>query len=275
MTPTDPPSVAVWLLEHVSHKNPSLTGDLLEEYQNGRSVAWLWRQVLRVLAADVLRAVGIVLGLIVLYRIGAYLQIPGPNGPALALLEHHRATGTAMLSQYDVETGRNLSFVTVLALGVVPFISASIVVQGILFAWWSLTRRGTPWQLPIVRTTWIVAVVFSLIQSAGLALFLERQANSSHGLPLVYTPAWGFRVLTMLTITAGSACLMWIGDRITERRLGNGLFLLFFAATLAGLPGSIDASGLSAALRHLVVPMAVVGITSYSYGRAFQEQHAR
>ena len=104
-------------------------------------------------------------------------------------------------------------------------------------------------------------------------MFLERQDSFAGGLQYVYAPGWGFRVSTMPTLTAGSACLMWIGDRITERHMGNGMLLLFFAALLAGLPGLAGVSGVSFALRHLVVPVAVVGVTSHNYRRAFQGDH--
>ncbi len=221
------------------------------------------------IAVDGSKAVLLVLGMIVLYRIGTHIPIPGAKAQALALLAR-RATGTT-ISKYDLITGGNLSSVTVFALGMSPFISASIFVQIVLFAWWFLTRRrGTPWQLPIVRTTWIVAVLLSLVQAAGLAMFLERQDSVTGGLQLVYAPGWAFRVSTMLTLTAGSACLMWIGDQITERRIGNGMFLVCVAALLAGLPGLVDVSDIAFALRQVVIPVAVVGITSYGYRRAFQ-----
>ena len=269
MRPIEPPAIATWLLEHVGRKNQSLAGDLLEEYRQGRSVAWYWRQAIIAIVLGRSKEVLFVLGMIALYRIATHIPIPGANAQRLALLGR-RATGTT-ISMYDLITGGNLTSVTVFALGMMPFISASIFVQVVALGWWSLTRRrGTPWALPIVRSTWIVAVLLALVQGAGLAMFLERQDGVAGGLQLVHAPGWSFRVSTMLTLTAGSACLMWIGDRITERHIGNGMFLVFFAGLLAGLPGVAGVSGVSFALKHLMIPVAVVGVTSYVYGRAFQ-----
>lgn len=269
MRPTEPPAIATWLLEHIGRKNQSLTGDLLEEYRQGRSVAWYWRQVTIAIVLGRSKEVLLVLGMIALYRIATHIPIPGANAQLLALLGHPATR--SRISMYDLITGGNLSSVTVFALGIMPFISASILVQVVALGWWFLTRRrATPWELPIVRSTWAVAVLLALVQAAGLALFLERQDSVTSGLQFVYAPGWTFRVSTMLTLTAGSACLMWIGDRITERHIGNGMFLLFFAGLLAGLPGLAAVSGVSFALRHLVIPVAVVGVTSHNYRRAFQ-----
>lgn len=269
MRPIDPPATATWLLDHVGRKNPSLAGDLLEEYRQGRSVTWYWRQVLLALALDVSTEAVLVVGLIALYRIGTLLTIPGANGQTLDALRHH-ATGT-VFSRYDILSGGNLSSATILALGIAPFVSASIIVQVATFLWWFLKgRQGVPWKLPIVSATWAIAVLLALVQSAGVAMFLERQNAVIGGLELVSSPGWGFRLSTMLILTGGSVSLMWLGDRITEHRIGNGFFLVFLAAVLAGLVGGAGAAGVTLAFPPIVVPLMVVGVVSYCYRRAFE-----
>lgn len=273
MTQRNPPEIATWLLEHIGRKNPSLAGDLIEEYRHGRSIAWYWRQVLIAIIVTPSKAALLLVGLVALYRLGTHVPVPGANAQVLALLAR-RANGTT-LPIYDVISGGNLSAVTVFALGITPFISASILVQIVACGWWSLTRRrATPWELPIVRWTWAIAIVLALFQAGSMAVFLERQNGVAGGLQFLDAAGWGFRLSTMLTLTAGSACLMWIGDRITEHHISNGMFLVFVAALLTGLPELVDSSGVSVALRHLVIPLAVVGLTSHGYQRAIQAQRA-
>jgi preprotein translocase subunit SecY len=125
-----------------------------------------------------------------------------------------------------------------------------------------------------VRGTWTVAIVLALFQAGSIAAFLERQNSVTGGLQFLDATGWGFRLSTMLMLTAGSACLMWIGDRITERHIGNGMFLVFVAALLAGLPALVEIVGLSVAVRDLMIPVFVAGITSYGYRRAFECQQA-
>jgi len=176
-----------------------------------------------------------------------------------------------MFSRYDILSGGNLSSATILALGIAPFVSASIIVQVATFLWWFLKgRQGVPWKLPIVSATWTIAVLLALAQSAGVAVFLERQNVVIGGLELVSSPGWGFRLSTMLILTGGSVSLMWIGDRITERRIGNGFFLVFLAAVLAGLTGGTGVTRVMSAVPSIVVPLMVVGIVSYYYRRAFE-----
>jgi preprotein translocase subunit SecY len=272
MRSTEPPRLATWLIEHTGRDRTSLAGDLLEEYRRGRSTAWYWKQVLTTLARDVAMEALIVVGLIVLYRVAMLLTIPGADARALAAFAQHSSEST--FARYDGLTGGNLSTVTVLALGVVPFVTASIIVQLSALLWWlTRNRRASYWKLPIVTATWVVAVALALIQSAGVAMFLERQ-NLAAGVRFVSSPGWGFRLSAMLVITAGSVLLMWIGDRITARNIGNGFFLVFFAAVMAGLLGKAVPAQESFALQRVVIPLAVAGIVSSCYRRAFERRLA-
>lgn len=265
MRSTEPPLLAAWLIEHTGRDRSSLAGDLLEEYRRGRSTAWYWKQVLATLARDVSTEALIVVGLIALYRVAALLTIPGADTRTLAMLVQSSSPST--FARYDSLTGGNLSTVTVLALGLVPFVTASIIVQLAALLWWVVTaRRERFWALPIVKATWGIAIVLALIQSAGIATFLERQNLAAGG--------WGFRLSAVLLITAGSAMLMWIGDGITERNVGNGFFLVFFAAVVAGLLGEPHLARASVLLPRLVIPLTVAGIVSSCYRRAFESRVA-
>lgn len=266
MKPVEPPPIATWLLRHAGPRNEALAGDLLEEHGRGRSAGWYWRQVMSAIVIGRSRELLVVLGLLAMYRIGSYLTVPGADTRGLALMG---ARGPGPLATFDVITGGNLSLVTLFALGIAPYVSASIVVQAAAIAWWVITRRtATPWELPIVRATWLTAMALCLVQATGIAMYLERQTYIGQGIPLVAAPGWAFRASTILIVTAGTAGLMWISDRITRRGVGNGLFLTFFAALLSGVPALV-AAGDSQSLIRLVVPVATVALVSHGYRRAF------
>jgi preprotein translocase subunit SecY len=270
MRHTEPPSAATWLLTHLGRRNESLVGDLLEEYRRGRSSNWYWRQVVAAIAVDLGKPVLFALAIFFIYRIAAHIQVPGANGEALAALG--RTAGATSLWKYDLVTGGNLSHATIFALGITPYISASIVVQVMALVWWSLTdRRATPWQLPIVRLTWATAIVLCVIQAAGIALFLERLTRIPGTLPLVFSPGWAFRASTILTLTAGSACLMWISDELTGRRIGNGMLLIFIVALLSGVPATLmSRADPIASTAQVAGTLGVVALTSYGYRRAIE-----
>ena len=272
MRHTEPPSAATWLLKRLGRRNESLVGDLLEEYRRGRSSSWYWRQVVAAIAVGRAKAVLFALAIFAIYRIAAHIQVPGANGEALAAIG--RTAGATSLWKYDLVTGGNLSRATIFALGITPYISASIVVQVTVLVWWSLTgRRGTPWQLPIVRLTWVTAIVLCLIQAAGIALFLERQTHIPGVLPIVFSPGWAFRVSTILTLTAGSACLMWISDELTGRRIGNGMLLIFLVALLSGLPSTLMIHAATiASMAQVAGTLVMVALTSYGYRRAIESR---
>lgn len=266
MRATEPPRLATWLIEHTGRDRTSLTGDLLEEYRRGRSTAWYWKQVLTTLARDVAIETLIVAGLIVLYRVAMVLTIPGADAKTLAAAAQQTSGST--FARYDGLTGGNLSTVSPLALGVVPFVTASIIVQLAALLWWlTRGRRESFWKLPIVTATWGLAIALALIQSAGVAMFLERQ-NLAAGVTFVSSPGWGFRLSAMLVITAGSVLFMWIGDRITARNVGNGFFLVFFAGVAAGLLGKAVLGHASLILERVIIPLAIAGIVSSCYRRA-------
>jgi preprotein translocase subunit SecY len=180
------------------------------------------------------------LGLLGVFRIGHHIPTPGVNTEALALLaEQARNT---MFGLYDLFSGGNLSRVTIFALGVMPYISASIILQLLTVVWPTLERISKEGELgrrKITQYTRYGTILLSVIQALSIAVFLERQTNIAGGLPLVYEPGWGFRLLTVLTLTTGSVFVMWLGEQITERGVGNGMSLIIYSGIVVGLPRAV------------------------------------
>ena len=174
------------------------------------------------------------------YRIGNHVPTPGINTEALAILaEQARNT---MFGLYDMFSGGNLSRVTIFALGIMPYISASIILQLLTVVWPYLERLSKEGELgrrKITQYTRYGTLLLCVVQSLAIGLFLERQTNIAGGLPLVYDPGWNFRLLTVLTLTTGTIFIMWLGEQITERGIGNGMSLIIFAGIVVGLPGAV------------------------------------
>src|SRR5690348_13206797 len=177
-------------------------------------------------------------GLLAVYRVGGHVPTPGINVQALALWAQQAASSN-LLGLYDLFSGRNLSQMTVFALGVMPYISASIILQLLTVVWPYLERLSKEGELgrrKITQYTRYGTIFLSLVQSLGIAFYLEKYTNIAGGYPLVYEPGWTFRLMTVLTLTTGSVLVMWIGEQITERGIGNGMSLLIFAGIVVGLP---------------------------------------
>src|SRR5688572_4609384 len=170
------------------------------------------------------------LAMLGVYRIGSHIPTPGVNTAALALLAE-QARGT-MFGFYDMFSGGNLSQVTIFALGVMPYISASIILQLLTVVWPYLERISKEGELgrrKITQYTRYGTIFLSLVQSFGIAIFLERNTNLVGGLPLVHDPGWSFRLMTVLTLTTGTCFVMWLGEQNTERGIGNGMSLIIYA----------------------------------------------
>jgi preprotein translocase subunit SecY len=180
------------------------------------------------------------LALLGVYRIGSHIPTPGVNTQALAILaEQARNT---MFGLYDMFSGQNLSQMTIFALGVMPYISASIILQLLTVVWPTLERISKEGELgrrKITQYTRYLTQALAFVQSLGIAYFLERQTQIAGGLPLVYDPGWGFRFICVLTMTTGTLFVMWLGEQITERGIGNGMSLLIFAGIVRGLPEAV------------------------------------
>jgi len=180
------------------------------------------------------------LALLAVYRVGSHIPTPGINPEALALLAE-QAKNT-MFGLYDMFSGQNLSQMTIFALGIMPYISASIILQLLTVVWPYLERLSKEGELgrrKITQYTRYGTILLSVIQALGIAYFLERNTNIAGGLPLVYDPGWSFRMMTVLTLTTGSVFVMWLGEQITERGIGNGMSLIIFAGIVVGLPSAV------------------------------------
>jgi preprotein translocase subunit SecY len=209
------------------------------------------------------------LAMLGVYRIGNHIPTPGVNPEALALLAEQ--TKNTMFGLYDMFSGQNLSKMTIFALGIMPYISASIILQLLTVVWPYLERLSKEGELgrrKITQYTRYGTILLSLVQALGIAVFLERQTDIAGGLPLVYSPGLGFRLMTVLTLTAGTTFVMWLGEQITERGIGNGMSLLIYAGIVVGGPRAVFATldqlrtgqmGLLRIVFLLVMMVVVVG----------------
>ena len=189
---------------------------------------------------DLRNRVLFMLALLGVYRIGAHIPTPGVNTEALAILAE-QARGT-MFGLYDMFSGGNLSQVTIFALGVMPYISSSIILQLLTVVWPYLERLSKEGELgrrKITQYTRFLTLALAVVQSFGISIFLEQQTEIAGGLPLVYDPGWTFRLMCVLTLTTGTMFIMWLGEQITERGIGNGMSLLIFAGIVVGLPSAV------------------------------------
>jgi preprotein translocase subunit SecY len=190
--------------------------------------------------SDLRKRVLFTLGLLAIYRVGGHIPTPGVNSEALALMAD-QAKNT-MFGLYDMFSGKNLSQMTIFALGIMPYISASIILQLLTVVWPYLERLSKEGELgrrKITQYTRYGTIVLSVVQALGIALYLEHQTNIVGGLPLVYNPGWFFRFMTILTLTTGTGFIMWLGEQITERGIGNGMSLIIYAGIVVNLPHAV------------------------------------
>jgi len=178
--------------------------------------------------------------LLAVYRIGSQIVSPGINVDALEQF-FQQARGT-FLGFIDMFSGRNMSRMTIFALGIMPYISASIILQLLQVVWPYLERISKEGELgrkKITQYTRYGTVLICLIQGFGIAVGLEKM--NPGGIPVVMNPGWGFRLLTVLTLTTGTVFIMWLGEQISERGIGNGISLIIFAGIVIGfVPGTFS-----------------------------------
>jgi preprotein translocase subunit SecY len=193
--------------------------------------------------ADLRNRVLFTLGMLAVYRIGNHVTIPGVNADALRILAE-QAQNT-LFGMYDMFTGGNMSRITIFALGVMPYISSSIILQLLTVVWPYLERLSKEGELgrrKITQYTRYLTLILAAVQSLGIAIYLERQTEIVGGLPLVYETGWGFRLMAMLTMTTGTMFIMWLGEQITERGIGNGMSLIIFAGIVVNFPRAVIAT---------------------------------
>ena len=179
-----------------------------------------------------------VIGALLIFRVGTHVPVPGINPQALAaLFDAQRGT---VLDMFNMFSGGALGRFSVLALGIMPYISASIIMQLLTSVHpklEQLKKEGGAGRRKITQYTRQGTVILAAVQSFGIAVALERQ--TSGGFPVVIDPGFAFRLITMLTLVTGTMFLMWLGEQITERGIGNGISLIIFGGIVSGLPSAI------------------------------------
>jgi preprotein translocase subunit SecY len=208
-------------------------------------------------------------GMLMVYRIGCAVPTPGIDADALATF-FARAKGT-LLGLFDMFSGGALERLSVFALGIMPYISASIILQLLTVVIPHLDRlskEGESGRKKITQYTRYGTVILSIIQGFGISIGLESM-SAPGGAAVVAHPGWSFRFMTVLTLTAGTAFIMWLGEQITERGIGNGISLIIFAGIIARMPSAVGNTfrllktgemGAFLALVVVVLMVVVVGI---------------
>jgi preprotein translocase subunit SecY len=184
---------------------------------------------------DLRRRVLFTLGILAVYRLGAHITTPGVNVQALEAFFNNQAGSS--LGLVDLFSGGNLRRLTVFALGIMPYITASIIFQLLTVVYEPLAKlqkEGDLGRRKITQWTRYVTVLLGVVQSAAIAIALQSSSSN-----LVLNPGIGFVLMTVLTLTTGTTFIMWLGEQITERGIGNGMSLLIFAGIVVGLPRGI------------------------------------
>ena len=178
-------------------------------------------------------------GLLGVYRIGGHIPTPGID--AEALLRLFQQQQGSILGFVDLFSGGNFSRLTIFALGIMPYITASIILQLLTVIWpylEKLSKEGEAGRKKITQWTRYGTVLLSFVQSYGIALWLQSSNSSGVG-KIVLHPGLGFQLMTVLTLTTGTAFIMWLGEQISERGIGNGISLIIYAGIVVGLPGAV------------------------------------
>ncbi len=211
---------------------------------------------------DLRRRLVFLLLALVVYRLGAHIPVPGVDPNQLQQLFKGQAGG--ILSLFNMFSGGALSRFSVFALGIMPYISASIIMQLMTYVvptLEALKKEGEGGRRKITQYTRYGTLGLALFQSLGIALALEGSVG------LVIEPGFGFRMTTVVSLTAGTMFLMWLGEQITERGLGNGISILIFGGIAAGLPGALGGlfelirTGAMSIFAALFIILLVIGVT--------------
>jgi preprotein translocase subunit SecY len=208
--------------------------------------------------------------MLAVYRVGGHIPVPGINFQALE--SFFRQQGGGILGFLDLFSGGNLRRLTIFALGIMPYISASIILQLLTVIWpylEKLSKEGEVGRKKITQYTRYGTVVLSIIQSLGIGFWLESLSRAGGGGGVVPHPGWSFRMMTVLTLTTGTAFIMWVGEQISERGIGNGISLIIYAGIVAGVPNAVGtlvqdmttgSLGILSVLVLMVAMTAVIGV---------------
>ncbi len=185
------------------------------------------------------------LGMLAVYRVGVFVTIPGVDRNVMQAVI--RKQGAGLMGLFNMFSGGALANLSIFALGIMPYVSASIILQLLAMVYKpldELRKEGEQGTRKINQYTRYGTILLSLMQGFGIAMSLEGQNNgdlgdSAHVGDVVTHAGWGFRLMTMLTLTTGTAFMMWVGEQITERGIGNGISLIIFAGIVDGIPGGV------------------------------------
>ena len=192
---------------------------------------------------DLRKKILLTLALIAVYRVGTYIPTPGVDGAKLAIFFNNlaRSQGGALFGIMNMFSGGAISRLTIFALGIMPYISASIILQlltAVIPALEKLAKEGEAGQKKIVQYTRYGTVLLAVVQSFFIAVWLENPARFQ-GLQIVQFPGWAFRILTVITLTSGTAFIMWLGEQIQEYGIGNGMSLIITAGIVSRIPTAL------------------------------------
>ena len=179
------------------------------------------------------------LSLLAVYRVGVFVMVPGVNRERM--IEYMQSATTGFLGMFNMFSGGAIEQLSIFALGIMPYISASIIIQLLTVVvppLERLSKEGEQGRKKINQYTRYGTVLLSLVQGITIAYYLES-LNVSDAQGVVHTPGWGFRLLAVLSLTTGTCFLMWLGEQITERGIGNGISLIIYAGIVAALPDAL------------------------------------
>jgi len=208
------------------------------------------------------------IGALIVYRLGSYIPVPGVNPEAMARLFEKQG---GIVDMFNMFSGGALSRFSVFALGVVPYISASIIVQlfaSVVPSLQALRKEGEAGRRTLTKYTRFGTVALAAFQAFGVSVALQQQTSNA-GVPVVYSPGAGFIFAAVVGLTAGTMFLMWLGEQMTERSIGNGISMLIFAGIVAGLPGAVgqtlnmSSEGQLTPLRVILVLAVVLLVTAF------------
>ncbi len=217
---------------------------------------------------DLRQRIFFVVGALVVFRIGAHIPVPGINAAALDAL--FKQTQGSIVDLFNMFSGGALRRFSVFALGVMPYISASIIIQllsSVIPSLEELKKEGESGRRKITQYTRYATVFLALFQALGISIALQSQ--SAGGLPVVINPGVGFEFISVVTLVTGTMFLMWLGEQMTERGIGNGMSMIIFAGIVAGLPRAIGntlelaRTGSFQPLFVLVLFVIAVGVTAF------------
>ncbi len=215
------------------------------------------------------KRLGFTLALLAVYRVGVFVTTPGVNRAAMHDIMKQGGNSGGFLGLFNMFSGGALEQLSIFALGIMPYISASIILQlltVVVPALERLQKEGQQGQKKINQYTRYGTIILSMIQGFFIAQWLEKQVGSN-GVGVVVNPGLGFKLLTMTSLTTGTAFIMWLGEQITERGIGNGISLIIFAGIVSGFPSAVfrlfeksGSSGELSAFDLFVILAIVIGV---------------